>query len=158
MKASEAVATLFGLGRVRTAPGTVASLVAVVLAFLIAWIGGRFALLVAGLAANAIGAWACEIYVHDKEDTDPPECVIDELAGQWIACAFVPLSPFSITPLPLLGFLIAFVLFRVFDIWKPWPISQLERLHGGIGIMADDLAAGLAAGVIIAVLAHAGLV
>jgi phosphatidylglycerophosphatase A len=58
----------------------------------------------------------------------------------------------------LLGYSLAFVLFRVFDILKPWPISAAERLPGGIGIMADDFVAGLAAGAVIAVLAHLGLV
>lgn len=156
MNLAENLATVFGLGRVRTAPGTVASAVALVPAFLIAWLGGRFALLAAGLAANAIGAWACELYAHEKGENDPSECVIDEVAGQWIACAFVPLTPFSFVPLSLPGFAIAFVLFRVFDIAKPWPISRLEKIPGGLGIMADDLAAGLLAGTIVAILAHAG--
>jgi phosphatidylglycerophosphatase A len=158
MKIYESLATLFGIGRVRTAPGTVASLVALILAYPVAATGGRFMLLAGGLVANAVGAWACDVYAREKGQKDPPECVIDEFAGQWIACAFVPLSPFSFAPLSLLGFVLAFVLFRIFDIAKPWPISRLERLPGGLGIMADDLAAGLAAGVIIAVLAHAGLV
>jgi phosphatidylglycerophosphatase A len=158
MKAYEAIATLGGLGRVRVAPGTVASLAALVPAFLIAWLGGRFALLAAGLLANAVGAWACEHYARETGRDDPSECVVDELAGQWIACAFVPLSPHSIAPLSLEGFALAFLLFRAFDITKPWPISRLEHLPGGFGIMADDLAAGLLAGAIIAMLAHAGIV
>lgn len=158
MKLSEAIATLGGIGRARVAPGTVASFVAVVLALPLAAIGGRFLLLAAGLVANAFGAWACEHYAAEKGVKDPPECVVDELAGQWIACAFVPLAARSVMPLSLVGLVLAFVLFRALDILKPWPISALEKLPGGFGIMADDLAAGLAAGVLIAVLAHAGLV
>lgn len=107
-------------------------------------------LLVAAIAALAIGAWASEVYARETNNSDPSECVIDELAGQWIACAFAPLS--------LPAYALAFLLFRVFDITKPWPIRRLERLHGGIGIMFDDVAAALLAGAIIAVLAHLDLV
>jgi phosphatidylglycerophosphatase A len=147
---ADSIATLFGIGRVRTAPGTVASAVALLLAVAIVFAGGRVALVFAWFAVNAAGAWASEHYARETGRDDPSECVIDEVAGQWIACAFAPFS--------LVGFLLAFALFRFFDIVKPWPISLLERLPGGIGIMADDLAAGLAAGAIIAILTHAGLV
>jgi phosphatidylglycerophosphatase A len=84
------------------------------------------------------------------QKTDPKECVIDELAGQWIACAFAPLSP--------VAYLLAFILFRAFDITKIWPVSRAERLHGGLGIMADDVVAALMAGAIIAVPAHLNLI
>jgi phosphatidylglycerophosphatase A len=150
MKLSAAIATVFGIGRVPVAPGTVASAVALILAWPIVLYGGRFGLLAAGLAASAIGAWAGEHYAHDTKQADPSECVIDEVAGQWIACAFAPVS--------FLAFLLAFILFRIFDILKPWPISKLEKLPGGVGIMADDIAAAVAAGAIIAILAHLRIV
>ena len=150
MKASAAIATLFGLGRVSVAPGTVASLVALILAWPIAIYEGRFALLLAGIAVSAIGTWAGEHYANDTKQADPSECVVDELAGQWIACAFAPVS--------FLAFMLAFVLFRILDIFKPWPISRLEKLPGGVGIMADDIGAALAAGAIIAILAHLRIV
>jgi phosphatidylglycerophosphatase A len=76
--------------------------------------------------------------------------VIAELAGQWIVCAFAPLS--------ILAYVAAFILFRIFDILKPWPIGRLEHLPGGLGIMADDWGAAVYAGAIIAGLAHAGVV
>ncbi len=147
MKASERIATLFGLGHAPVAPGTVASLVAALLAWPMALVGGRVLVLFVAILAGAIGAWASEHYVRDSHLDDPPECVVDELAGQWIACAFAPLS--------FLAFMAAFALFRFFDIVKPWPISRLENLPGGLGVMADDIGAGVAAGIIIAVLAHA---
>jgi phosphatidylglycerophosphatase A len=150
MKLSAAIATVFGIGRIPVAPGTVASVVALILAWPIVIYGGRFGLLAAGIAASAIGAWAGEHYANDTKQADPSECVIDEVAGQWIACAFAPVS--------FLAFLLAFVLFRIFDILKPWPISRLERLPGGVGIMADDIAAAVAAGAIIAILAHLRIV
>jgi phosphatidylglycerophosphatase A len=144
------LATLWGLGRARYAPGTMTSIVALPPAWLLAYVGGRGLLLAAAIAALAIGAWASEVYARETNTSDPSECVIDELAGQWIACAFAPLS--------LPAYALAFLLFRVFDIAKPWPIRRIERLHGGIGIMFDDVAAALLAGAIIAVLAHLGLV
>ncbi|MGD0867048.1 MAG: phosphatidylglycerophosphatase A [Rhizomicrobium sp.] len=156
-KVYTAIATVFGVGRLPFAPGTAASIVALPIAWLIVALSGSpFLLLFAGLLVNAIGAWACELYSRDKGEKDPSECVIDEVAGQWIACAFIPTN--SSIGFMLLGYSLAFVLFRVFDILKPWPISAAERLPGGIGIMADDFVAGLAAGAVIAVLAHLGLV
>ena len=76
--------------------------------------------------------------------------MIDEVAGQFLACAFAPLS--------LAGFALVFLLFRLFDISKLWPISAAERLRGGLGIVADDLVAGLMAGLIVAVFASTGFI
>lgn len=150
MKASHALATMFGIGRVNIAPGTVASLVAVILAWPFVLWGGRVAVIIAAIIASAVGAWASELYARDTREVDPSACVIDEVAGQWIVCAFAPLT--------LPAYALAFVLFRIFDIVKPWPISRLERLPGGLGIMADDWGAALVSGVIIAALAYAGVV
>jgi len=95
------------------------------------------------------GIWASALYAEATENPDPGECVIDEVAGQWLACAFAPLS--------LTGFALAFLFFRVFDMTKLWPVSSAEKLPGGLGIMADDMVAGLIAGCIVAVLSNAGL-
>jgi phosphatidylglycerophosphatase A len=149
-RAARAIATLGGAGYARHAPGTVASVLALPFAWLIAWSAGRFFLLLAGIVALAIGAWAAELYAGQTKTFDPSECVIDELAGQWIACAFAPVS--------FTGFALAFVLFRLFDIWKPWPVRQAEHLHGGLGIMLDDVVAALLAGAILVGLAHIGLI
>lgn len=145
-----AIATLGGAGYARYAPGTVGSILALPFAWLIAWSGGRFFLLLAGIVALAVGAWASELYAAHTKTLDPSECVIDELAGQWIACAFAPVT--------FTGFALAFVLFRLFDIWKPWPVLQAERLHGGLGIMLDDVVAALLAGAILVVLSHIGII
>jgi phosphatidylglycerophosphatase A len=72
---------------------------------------------------------------------DPGIVVVDEIVGQWVSLLFLPLGPVTLG----LGFL----LFRVFDVLKPWPARQLERLHGGLGIMADDLAAGIYANLLL---------
>jgi len=149
-RTAQIISTLFGIGHARYAPGTVASLVALPIAWLIAIAGGRAVLLFAGIVALAIGAWASELYANQTRTFDPRECVVDELAGQWITCAFAPVTP------P--GFVLAFVLFRIFDISKPWPIKHVEQLHGGLGIMADDVAAALMAGIILVVLSRVGLI
>ena len=144
------IATLGGLGRVAFAPGTVASAASLLPAWLLARYAGASILLVAIFGVIAIGTWACDVYARDIGSTDPSECVVDELAGQFVACALVPTS--------LLAFLLAFLVFRLFDIVKPWPVSSAERLAGGAGIMTDDLLAGLFAGLIVAVVAAMGLV
>lgn len=144
------LSTFFGIGFVRVAPGTVASVVALPVAWLISWKLGVTALCVASLATYALGVWSCGQYAARTGVTDPSECVIDEVAGQWFACAVAPLS--------LLGFAIAFVLFRFFDITKLWPVSLGERLPGGLGIMTDDMIAGTLAAVIIAMLRLQGLI
>ncbi len=127
----------FGTGGLPRAPGTWGSLVA--LPFLFLW-----ALLPAWgyptmLAATALfGVWLCgrvarELGVHDHEGI-----VWDEMVGIWITFWLVPLEP--------LWLLLGFVVFRVMDIAKPWPISWVDRrVHGGFGIMLDDLLAGVAA-------------
>jgi phosphatidylglycerophosphatase A len=145
-----AISTLLGVGYSRYAPGTVASAVALPLAYLIAYFGNRFILLLCAIAALAVGAWASELYAAETKTFDPSECVVDELAGQWIACAFAPVS--------LVGFALAFVLFRLFDICKPWPIRHTEGWHGGLGIMADDVVAAVMGGIILVVLSRTGLI
>ena len=145
-----AVATLLGIGRAPFAPGTVASLAALPLAWGITQSGGRVLLIVCTLAATALGIWASDRYARACGTQDPSECVVDELAGQWLACAVAPLS--------LLGYAVAFLAFRAFDIWKPWPISAAERQPGGVGIMLDDIVAGAAAGVVVAGVRAAGLI
>lgn len=146
MSPSTVIATLGGLGRMTPAPGTVASILTVFAGFGLAILGGSALVLCAGLAAMAAGAWAAERYAREYGVKDPSECVIDEVAGQFLACAFAPRT--------WLGYAIAFFLFRVLDIIKPWPIGAAERLHGGLGIMADDVVAGVLAGLALLILAQ----
>jgi len=144
----ENAATLFGLGRIGFAPGTLGSLVALPIAWLVMRFGGVFGLLGLCAATSILALWASDRYARSRETHDPSECIIDEVAGQFLACA---LSPLSIT-----GFAAAFVLFRLFDISKLWPISAVERIQGGAGIVGDDLIAGLMAGAVTAIFATAG--
>ncbi len=131
------IATGFGLGRLPKAPGTWGSLGALVLFALI----GPFSHAAIQSALTVIffvlGIWAAGHYAATKKERDPKEIVIDEIAGQWLA-----LVGFKVT---LLNLLLAFFFFRLFDIWKPLPIRLGEKLPGGLGIMTDDIMAGIAA-------------
>jgi phosphatidylglycerophosphatase A len=128
-------ATWFGVGRLPGAPGTWGSLVALPLAWILAVLGGPLWLAAAALVVLAVGLWAAESYERGTGRADAPEVVIDEVAGQWIALLFVPPDP--------VHYGLGFLLFRAFDILKPWPISWAERrLPGGWGVMADDVLAG----------------
>ena len=154
-RASTVVASVFGIGYFSVAPGTVMSAIAVPLAILIALKGGgAMGVLGATIIALVVGILACADHVRETGRDDPPECVIDELAGQWLACVFALLSFGGLMPIThfsLPAFFLAFVLFRLFDIWKPWPVSWAENnLKGGLGVMMDDIVAGLMAGVLVA--------
>ena len=142
-------ATLFGIGLAPLGPGTAASLVALPLAALIATWFGTVPLLAVALAVGLVAVPVSGAYAKQVGRDDPSECVLDELAGQWLACAFAPLT--------WQGYALAFVLFRVFDMTKLWPVSVAERLRGGFGIVADDMVAGAMAGVIVLLAAHFGL-
>jgi phosphatidylglycerophosphatase A len=145
---AEQFATLFGIGRMRFAPGTAASLVAAGLAWPIVLLLGHAALFALSIAAALFAVWVSGVYESECDREDPGDCVIDELAGQWLACAFAPLT--------LWGFALAFVFFRLFDIAKPWPVSAAEKLKSGTGIVADDLVAGLMAGILVMLIDQAG--
>ena len=133
------IATWFGSGLLPKAPGTWGSLAALPFAWVIQAFGGQLALAIAALIAFAVGLWASERMAGDLGIKDPGAVVIDEVAGQWLALAFVPLTIWS--------YLAGFVLFRLADITKPWPVSLVDRrLGGGLGIMLDDMIAGAYAG------------
>ena len=130
------LSTVGGVGKSPIAPGTCGSFVALPFAWLIISLLGPKGLMGAILLMFFVG-WICSSLVaKHMEDQDPQEIVIDEVVGQWIALLFVPLN--------WQWFLVAFFLFRLFDILKPWPISQAEqKFKGGFGIMIDDVLAGI---------------
>jgi phosphatidylglycerophosphatase A len=148
------IATVFGAGRMPKAPGTAGSLVAVLLAWPIAAYCertlpyGHWWLAACGLGIGLIGIYFSEMYAREIGDSDPPSCVIDEVAGQWIALAAAPLSP--------LAYAAGFVLFRWFDIKKIWPADKAQDLPGGLGIVADDIVAGVLAGLALHLLVIGG--
>lgn len=132
-------ATFFGTGHLRPAPGTWGSAVTVILWGALAhWIPSKqqipLAIFVA-LLVITIGAAAATRVCRASGQKDPQFIVIDEVAGQLIALIAVPLAWQT--------FLAGFILFRAFDILKPPPVRQLERLPEGIGIVLDDVGAGI---------------
>ncbi len=136
------LATWFGAGLLPGAPGTWGSLAALPFAWLILAELGPFGLLAAAAIVFALGLWASARYISGREDKDPAEVVIDEVAGQWLALTVA-------APGEAWHFAVGFVLFRLFDIAKTWPARRAERgLAGGLGIMTDDLVAGVYAAIV----------
>ena len=127
----------FGAGLSPIAPGTVGSLVALVLYYLIPLPDetmARYLLLGLILAGLPVGVWATGLLVT-AEQPDPGRAVWDEFVGMWLTCLLLPREGLWLAA--------AFLCFRLLDVVKPWPARRLERLPGGWGIMADDVAAGL---------------
>ena len=130
------IATFFGAGKSPKAPGTIGTLAALPFGWVLGELGGVPLLAVATLFAFGIGWWASEKYVQDTGKEDPSEVVIDEVAGIWLTLCFMPQE--------WLFYALAFAAFRFFDILKPWPVSWADRrIKGGLGIMLDDILAGL---------------
>ena len=140
----------FGTGLMPKGPGTAGTVVGVPLFVAMMQLSlPAFALLL--LALSVFGCWLCGESARRLGVHDYGGIVFDEIIGYVVAA--VPLLPvFMLNRHGLVaGLVAAFVLFRIFDIWKPWPISWLDaQLHGGIGIMVDDLVAGLFAGGVLA--------
>jgi phosphatidylglycerophosphatase A len=135
----------FGAGLAPVAPGTFGTLVGVPFFLALAWLPWQGYLL-ATVLLFAFGCWACGASSRLLQVHDYPGFVFDEIVGFVITC--VPLLPaLGLWEPPLaLGLLAGFALFRLFDVLKPWPIRVLDdHVHGGLGIMLDDAAAGLAA-------------
>lgn len=147
MSPAKFCATLI-VGLAPKAPGTAGSLLAALIAWPIAYVCGSWILLPAGILVGLAGIPIATVYARECGVTDPKSCIIDEVAGQWITLAVAPLSP--------LAFLAGFILFRFFDITKIWPISRLERLPEGTGIVADDILAGVFGAVVLFGLVHVG--
>ena len=207
------LATVFGIGYIRKAPGSFGSLAGVASAFLAAifflhptsvrdvfslhpltetilresLFGApgtnlhnaalAYPLFIAGglsLGLSVLGVWSASRVASYESIEDPQHVVIDEVAGQHLTL-LLPLIPVALPHLTAhMDFsaytiffalslanwkylLLGFILFRVFDIWKPWPLRRLEKLRGGWGIMADDWMAGLFAAIVLRVALHFGL-
>ena len=133
------VATVAYCGYAPIAPGTVGSAAGLVVYLLVWWM--RSAPFEAGLIAAifGVGAWAATHAERYFGAIDPGPVVIDEVLGMLVTLAFMPIG--------LSAALAGFVLFRVFDVIKPYPADRLERLHGGLGVMADDAMAAVYANI-----------
>ena len=131
----------FGSGLAPVAPGTFGSVVGVVFALTLEPLGFTIAALVT-LVVTAAGFWICGESARRLGVHDHPGIVWDEIAGMMIAMLAAPLTWW--------GVLCAFALFRLFDIWKPWPIREVDHgMAGGAGIMLDDVMAGIFAAIVL---------
>jgi len=128
------LATAGGAGRFPFAPGTVGSAVGVVV-YLLIWRWPAAAQLALVAALTLAGIWASGVAERHFGREDPREVVIDEVAGQLVTLVLTGVS--------LPGVVAGFFLFRILDIIKPWPARRFEALHGGLGVMADDLMVGV---------------
>lgn len=136
------LATWFGAGLLPRMPGTWGSLAALPFAWVLVWLGGPWLAVLAAALVFALGLWASERYMAAIGVHDPGAIVVDEVAGQWLTLAFVPLNPAV--------YALGFVLFRAADVTKPWPASWIDRRVGGsLGVMADDVVAALYAGIVL---------
>lgn len=128
-------ATAGFIGLMPKAPGTFGTLVAVPIAFLLAQLGPNLYLLATALLI-VFAIWISELYERALGSHDSKEIVIDEVVGYLVAFTWLPMTWMSLVA--------AFIVFRIFDILKPYPISVLDRrVKGGLGVVVDDLAAGL---------------
>jgi phosphatidylglycerophosphatase A len=135
----------FGSGYSPKAPGTAGSLAALPFAWVIATYFGTIGLVIAAILATIVG-WAAAAATEEAKK-DPGWVVIDEVAGQWLTLAIVPPD--------VVLYIIGFLAFRFFDILKPWPIRTLEqRVPGALGVMIDDIAAAVYAGLVLYAAAH----
>ncbi|SNR71019.1 phosphatidylglycerophosphatase A family protein [Puniceibacterium sediminis] len=153
---SKLVTTVLGVGYLRPAPGTWGSLAALPLFWVLHVLGGFWLALIAVVVMLALGWWATQQEIAGKANQDPSEIVIDEVVGQWIALLPVSFGAgmMGVDVLRLWpGWVAGFLLFRLFDIWKPWLVGMADRRGGAFGVMLDDVIAGVFAALVAIVLA-----
>jgi len=139
------ICSFFGAGNLPKAPGTWGSAAALPLIWILAWIGGPWLLGAAMVVLFGVGWWASARVVAEDGLEDPSWVVIDEVVGQGLTLLLIPPS--------LLGYGLGFLLFRLFDIKKPWPVSWADQdIKGGLGIMLDDVLAAIYAAAVLALL------
>jgi phosphatidylglycerophosphatase A len=144
------IATVLGAGFSPIAPGTVGAAVTIPLAILLDRLG-ELSYILATVAVGGLGVWAADVYDEAWRTHDAQRIVVDEAVGYLVTLAPVARS----APNLLLGFL----LFRLFDIWKPWPVNLIDRhMPGGLGAVLDDVLAGLYAAGLLVVIERTGLV
>lgn len=146
------IGTVFYVGYLKPAPGTWGSAASVPMAWVLHLIGGPVLLVIGIIAGFLKGWWATAQIIKDGEDHDPSEVVVDELVGQWIALLPVSIGAtamgagfWALWP----GVITAFLAFRLFDILKPGPIGWADRRGDALGVMLDDVFAGIAAAAVV---------
>ncbi|MEM9248355.1 MAG: phosphatidylglycerophosphatase A [Pseudomonadota bacterium] len=156
---ARAIATFGYVGLMRPASGTWGSAAAVPVGLALHLIGGPLLLILATIALYPVGLRAVASLTQGDADPDRSEIVIDEAVGQWIALWPVSLGAWmSGAPIGALwpGIVVAFFAFRAFDIFKPWPANRYDARKDAVGVMADDVFAGLYAALAVLVIAAIG--
>ena len=141
--------TLFNLGFIKFMPGTFGSLISLPIGYIILKLFGFWIFILIITLLLAISYYAITEYLIAKKSKDPKEIIIDEFIGQFIALIFIPDT--------ILGLLASFLLFRFFDITKLYPVNKAEKIPGAIGVLADDVVAGLMAACIILIFNIVGI-
>ena len=141
------LSTWFGCGYFPKGPGTAGSLGAIVVAWLLRNTMWQAPTLVVIFFLPAILSAGATARITGKKD--PQIVVIDEVIGQWIALSASFFRGHALHHVSWVYVLCAFLLFRAFDIWKPWPVRELEKLPGGFGIVLDDVMAGIYAALVL---------
>ncbi|HZL96965.1 MAG TPA: phosphatidylglycerophosphatase A [Vicinamibacterales bacterium] len=129
------IATCGYLGYVPVAPGTFGSAAGLVVLAAVRWSGSPALELAVIILLFAVGVWSANAAERHFAGVDPAPVILDEVVGMLITLAFLPVN--------LTGAVVGFLLFRLFDVVKPWPANRFEALHGGFGVMADDAMAGV---------------
>jgi phosphatidylglycerophosphatase A len=129
------IATCGYLGYVPVAPGTFGSAAGLVVLAAVRWSGSPALELAVIVLLFAVGVWSANAAERHFGGVDPAPVILDEVVGMLITLAFLPVT--------ITGAIVGFLLFRLFDVVKPWPANRLEALHGGLGVMADDAMAGV---------------
>jgi phosphatidylglycerophosphatase A len=143
------IATWFGCGKIPRAPGTAGSLGAIPL-YVLAVQAGRGGVAAVAFAVTAVGIWASSVVARELGTKDPQIVVVDEVAG-------VLITMLPVAHLSWRAVLAGFLLFRLFDVTKPWPIRSFEALPGGWGIVLDDVFAGVFGAAVMAALQAGGV-
>ena len=129
------IATCGYLGDVPVAPGTFGSAAGLVVLAAVRWSGSPALEMTVIILLFAVGVWSANAAERHFGGVDPAPVILDEVVGMLITLAFLPVN--------ITGAIVGFLLFRLFDVVKPWPANRLEALHGGLGVMADDAMAGV---------------
>ena len=129
------ISTCGYLGYVPVAPGTFGSAAGLVVLAAVRWSGSPALELTVIILLFAVGVWSANAAERHFGGVDPAPVILDEVVGMLITLAFLPVN--------ITGAVVGFLLFRLFDVVKPWPANRLEALHGGLGVMADDAMAGV---------------
>lgn len=151
---SKLIATFFYVGLIPFAPGTFGSLAALPFWYVLNALGGWVLIGLGIILSFTLGVWATGEETKGALDHDPGSIVIDEVAGQWLALLPISLGLLHTNLSLPIGLTLGFLLFRAFDILKPWPVSWADNMETPFGVMLDDIFAGALAGTCLIIIAN----